>query len=94
MESDVILLEDSDEEVILSYSGTFRIRKFLGHLDPYVFVPSDGSESESCLQPVLRIRIRIMSWIRRIHKLLGLLNPDQDPLVRGKDPDPSIIKQN
>ncbi len=93
MESDVILLEDSDEEVILSYS-TFRIRKFLGHLDPYVFVPSYGSESESCLQPVLRNRIRIMIWIRRIHKFLGLLNPDQDPLVRGMDPDPSIIKQN
>ena len=35
-------------------------------------------------QRVLRIRIRI-------HKFLGLLDPD--PLVRGMDPDPSIIKQ-
>ncbi len=25
---------------------------------------------------------------------LGLLDPDPDPLVRGMDPDPSIIKQN
>jgi hypothetical protein len=24
----------------------------------------------------------------RIHMLLGLLDPDQDPLVRGMDPDP------
>jgi hypothetical protein len=24
---------------------------------------------------------------------LGLLNPDPDPLVKGMDPDPSIIKQ-
>jgi hypothetical protein len=28
----------------------------------------------------------------RIHMFLGL--PDPDPLVRGMDPDPSIIKQN
>ncbi len=30
---------------------------------------------------MLRIRIR------RIHKFLGLLDPDPDPLVRGTDPD-------
>jgi hypothetical protein len=36
---------------------------------------------------VLRIRIR------RIHMFLGLLDPDPDPLVKGTDPDPSIIKQ-
>ncbi len=36
---------------------------------------------------VLRIRIR------RIQMFLGLLDPDPDPLVRGMDPDPSIIKQ-
>jgi hypothetical protein len=36
-------------------------------------------------QPVLPIRIR------RIRMLLSL--PDPDPLVRGMDPDPSIIKQ-
>jgi hypothetical protein len=29
-------------------------------------------------------------WIR-IRRILGL--PDPDPLVRGADPDPSIIKQ-
>ncbi len=34
-------------------------------------------------ETVLRIRIRMF---------LGL--PDSDPLVRGTDPDPSIIKQN
>jgi hypothetical protein len=41
--------------------------------------------------PVLRIRIH------QIHKFLGLLDPDPDPLVRGMDPDPapdpSITKQ-
>ncbi len=42
---------------------------------------------------VLRIRIRIR--IRRIRMLLGLLDPDLDPLVRGMDPaqNPSITKQ-
>jgi hypothetical protein len=42
---------------------------------------------------VLRIQIRI----RRIHMILGLLDPDPDPLVRvvdqDPDTDPSIIKQ-
>jgi hypothetical protein len=37
--------------------------------------------------PLLRIRIR------RIHMFLGLLDPWPAPLVRGMDPDPSIIKQ-
>jgi len=36
---------------------------------------------------VLRIRIR------RIPMFWGLLDPDPDPLVRGTDPDPFIIKQ-
>jgi hypothetical protein len=36
--------------------------------------------------PVLRIRIH------RIHMFLGLQDLDPDPLVRGMDPDPSIIK--
>jgi hypothetical protein len=50
------------------------------------------------MRAVLRIRIR------RIHMILGLLDPNPDPLVRGKDPDPdpaldpdpdpSIIMQN
>jgi hypothetical protein len=39
---------------------------------------------------VLRIRIRIR--ICQIRMILGLLDPDPDPLVRGMDPDPSIIK--
>jgi hypothetical protein len=38
--------------------------------------------------------LRILSWIRirRIHMVLGLMDPD--PLVRSTDPDPSIVKQN
>ncbi len=53
----------------LSYSAfmavfqVHRIRKFLGHPDLVVLLPLYGSESESCHQPVLRIRIRIMIWI-------------------------------
>jgi hypothetical protein len=39
-------------------------------------------------QTVFRNRIRI-----QIHMFLGLPDPDPDPLVRGMDPDPSIIKQ-
>jgi hypothetical protein len=35
-------------------------------------------------EPVLRIRIH------RIHMFLGLPDPDQDPLVRGMDPDPAL----
>ena len=56
-----------------------------------------GSQEQKFLQylflihiiwrPVLRIRIR------RIHMFLGLLDPDPDPLVRGTDLDPFIIKQ-
>jgi hypothetical protein len=42
---------------------------------------------QNTLPLVLRIRIH------RIHMFLGLLDPDPDPLVRGTDPDPSIIKQ-
>jgi hypothetical protein len=38
------------------------------------------------------LQIRIRNRIR-IHMFLGLLDPDLDPLVRGMDPDPSIIKQ-
>jgi hypothetical protein len=38
-------------------------------------------------ESVLRIRIH---WI---HMFLGLLEPDPDPLVRGMDPDPSIVMQ-
>ncbi len=49
-----------------------------------------GTGYPTCLfplgKPVLRIRIRI-----RIHMFLGLLDPD--PLVRGMDPNPSVIKQ-
>ncbi len=39
--------------------------------------------SSPVYKPVLRIRIRI----QRIHMFLGL--QDQDPLVRGMDPDPA-----
>jgi hypothetical protein len=40
------------------------------------------------IDPLTVLRIRI-----RIHLFLGLLDPDPDPLVRGMDPDASIIKQ-
>jgi hypothetical protein len=43
-----------------------------------------ASNFEEEEKPVLQIRIRI-------HMFLGILDPD--PLVRGMDPDPSIIKQ-
>jgi hypothetical protein len=43
--------------------------------------------SYSAFFPSLRIRIR------RIRMFFDLLDPDPDPLVRGMDPDPSIIKQ-
>ncbi len=53
---------------------------------------SAGNEGGSAtLESVLRIRIR--THIRRILMFLGLLDPDPDPLVRGMDQDPSIIKQ-
>ncbi len=39
------------------------------------------------LKSVLRIRIR------RIQMFLGLLDPGPDPLVRGADRDPYIMKQ-
>jgi hypothetical protein len=45
-----------------------------------------------CIE-VLRIPIRIRIRIHRIHMLLGLPDPNLDPLVRGIDPDPSIIMQ-
>ncbi len=43
-------------------------------------------DKKRLLQAVFRFRIRI-----RIHVFFGL--PDPDPLVRGMDPDPSIIIQ-
>ncbi len=41
--------------------------------------------AQSSWQAVLLIRI--------LRMFMGLLDPDPDPLVRGMDPDPSIIKQ-
>ncbi len=46
-----------------------------------------GGRLQQSEEPVLRIRIR------RINMVLGLLDPDPDPLVRGTDTDPSIIKK-
>jgi hypothetical protein len=50
-------------------------------LDPH----QGDADPQSLFEAVLRIRIRM---------ILGLLDPDQDLLVRGMDPGPSIIKQN
>ena len=50
-------------------------------------------------KPVLRIRIRRIRMFLGLldpdpsHMFLGLLDPDPEPLVRGMDPDPSVIKQ-
>jgi hypothetical protein len=48
---------------------------------------ADGSTSSagrrSYLGSVLRIRLRILIWIRRIRMFLGNLYPDPDPFVRG-----------
>ncbi len=55
----------------------------LGH--QCLVIHKSWHSNEHCYQPVFRIRIH------RIHMFLGL--PDPDPLVRGMDPDPSIIKQ-
>jgi hypothetical protein len=49
-------------------------------------LPAAVNQVRSC-QAVLRIRIR------RIRMFMTLLDPDPDPLVRGMDPDPSVIKQ-
>jgi hypothetical protein len=40
---------------------------------------------------MLAIAAAIRIRIHRIHMFLGLLDPDQDPLVRDMGPDPSII---
>jgi hypothetical protein len=50
-------------------------------LDPYQNVINP--HSATLFLSVLRIRI---------HMFLGLLDPDPDPLVRGMDPDPSIVQ--
>ncbi len=42
----------------------------------------------NCYQRLCLALLRI-----RIHVFLGLLDLDPDPLVRGIDPDPSIVKQ-
>jgi hypothetical protein len=45
-----------------------------------------------------KVRIQFIPFksvlrIRRVRIILGLLDPDPDPLARCMDPDPSIIKQ-
>jgi hypothetical protein len=61
-------------------STTFR-----GAQESKIMTLTDGGEDTVIdIKEVLQIRI----WIRMIR---GLLDPD--PLVRGTDPDPSIIKQ-
>jgi len=43
----------------------------------------------ACAEPVYAPVFRI----HRIHMFLGLQDPNPDPLVRGMDPDPSIVMQ-
>ncbi len=47
----------------------------------------------SALEICFEISVTVAVLRIRIHVFLGLLDPDPDPLVRGMDPDPSIIKQ-
>jgi hypothetical protein len=63
----------------------FRLLLSLNRLLSIVLATGEGQ----CFFLVLRIR----TWIGRICMFLGLLDPDPNPLVRGMDPDPSIIKQ-
>jgi hypothetical protein len=51
--------------------------------------PKSKHETSSLFYFTALLRIRI----RRIRMFLGLLDPDPNPLVRGTDPDLSIIKQ-
>jgi hypothetical protein len=47
--------------------------------------------ANKAIRPVILAVLRFR--IRRVRILLGLLDPDLDPLVSGTDPDPSITKQ-
>jgi hypothetical protein len=51
----------------------------------------DVSPQVTLLRSLIRCRVGKSVFRIRSRKFLGL--PDPDPLVRGKDPDPSIIKQ-
>ncbi len=57
---------------------------------PRIWAPDTKAPFDQLIA-VLRTRIRIRT--RRIHMFLGILDPDPDTLVRGMDPEPSIIKQ-
>jgi hypothetical protein len=76
------------ELMILKHKGIFL--KDTWQLPHLLSLRSTESEN-AVFEPVFRIRIRIQ--IHRIHMFLGLMGPDPEPLVRGMDPDPSIIKQ-
>ncbi len=67
----------------------FTKKNFENYISVYARYGSDRIRSNSSIhntgcRAVLRIRTPMF---------LGLLDPDPDPLVRGMDPDPSIIKQ-
>jgi hypothetical protein len=66
--------------------GQERVIMYNNSADP-CFVKTGLSTTH--FEPVFWIRIRI----HRIHVFFGLPDPDPDPLVRGMDPDPSIIMQ-
>jgi len=56
--------------------------------------PDQGIYVVSRIFPVFVQVFRIRILIHRIHMFLGLPAPDPDPLVKGMDPDPSVIKKN
>jgi hypothetical protein len=58
-----------------------------GQKDPEFDSASKNLSIFNPKKTVFRIRIC------RIHVFLGLLDPDLDPLVRGMDPDPSVVMQ-
>jgi hypothetical protein len=71
-------------------NNTFRQGQYLG---TYQMV--DATSKKNSIQGALKSTVDVfypVLWIRidMIHMFLGLPNPD--PLVRGSDPDPSIIK--
>jgi hypothetical protein len=55
----------------------------------------DLTRAVQASQHLLKVTVQMLRIrFRRIRMFLGLLDPDPDPVVRGTDPNPSIIKQN
>jgi hypothetical protein len=61
------------------------------------FQGGQGGAFHSKAETILPGKSQYFFWVSkavlRIRMFLGLLDPDLDPLVRGTDPDPSVLKQ-